>query len=82
MSGDREALVVDPDIRRTAGLRIKELRGERGLSQERFANAIGIARTYLAEVENGKRNVSLVNLEKIIKGLGVTFEEFFSSSSF
>jgi transcriptional regulator with XRE-family HTH domain len=41
-----------------------------------------MARTYLAEVEAGKRNVSVINLERIATGLGVTLGEFFSSSPF
>ena len=53
-------------IQRKVGLRIRELRTERGLSQERFAYSIDMARTYFTEVENGKRNVSLENLERIL----------------
>ena len=70
------------DIRSMVGLRIKELRYERSISQESFANDIGMARTYFAEVETGKRNVSMLNLEKIIKGLGVSHKEFFDSELF
>jgi transcriptional regulator with XRE-family HTH domain len=75
-------LVAAPDIRRKVGLRIKELRAERGMSQESLAYAIGMARTYLAEVEAGKRNISVINLERIATGLGVTLGEFFHASSF
>lgn len=61
------------------GERIRSLRKSKtGLSQEKFANEIGMDRTYFAGVESGKRNISLLNLEKIIKGLNVTFSEFFS----
>jgi len=61
------------------GKRIKELRtANTGLSQEKFANEIGMDRSYFAGVENGKRNISVVNLEKIITGLHVSFAEFFS----
>ena len=70
------------DIRLKVGLRIKELRTGLGMSQESFANSIGMARTYFAEVETGKRNVSLINLEKITKGLGVTLSQFFDSAIF
>lgn len=59
------------------GRRIKELRTSLGLSQEKFALKIGMDRTYFSSVENGKRNISIVNLEKIIDGLGITFEIFF-----
>ena len=70
------------DIRNKVGLRIKELRMERGLSQEDFSNLIDMSRSYFGEVETGKRNVAVVNLEKIVLGLGVTLEEFFDSDLF
>ncbi|RDB61925.1 XRE family transcriptional regulator [Gordonibacter sp. 28C] len=70
------------DIRSKIGLRIKELRAERDVSQEDFANFIGMSRSYFGEIETGKRNVAVINLEKIVKGLGVTFEEFFDSDLF
>lgn len=74
--------MTDTDICRRVGKRIKELRGTRGLSQERFANDIDMARTYFTEVENGKRNLSLVNLEKIAHGLDISLREFFDSELF
>ncbi len=64
------------------GLRIKELRNEMGISQETFAYSIGMSRTYFAEVEVGKRNVSIQNIDKIAKGLGVSLQAFFNSSLF
>lgn len=36
-------------------------------------------RTYFASVESGKRNISIANLEKIVKGLDISFSEFFSN---
>ena len=74
--------MTELDIKMRTGLRIKELRAKTGLSQESFAWGIGIARTYFAEVETGKRNTSLVNLERIANGLGVTLAEFFNSELF
>lgn len=59
------------------GKRIKALRTELGMSQEKFALLIEMDRTYYASVESGKRNVSLNNIEKIAKGLDVTLEELF-----
>lgn len=67
------------EIQKTIGLRIRELRNTTGLSQEKFALKIEMDRTYLASVESGRRNISIVNLEKIIKGLNITFAEFFES---
>lgn len=57
--------------------RIKYLRESKGLSQEKFALKINMDRTYLSSVESGKRNISIINLEKIINGLDISFEEFF-----
>jgi len=65
------------DIRVKIGLRIKELRKLNGLSQEQLALKAEIDRTYMASVENGKRNVAVVNIEKIITALGESFESFF-----
>ncbi len=59
------------------GKRIKELREATGLSQEKFALKIGMDRTYYSSVENGKRNISLVNIKKIADGLGVSLHELF-----
>lgn len=59
------------------GMRIRELRKNTGLSQEKFAAKIGMDRTYFATVELGKRNISIVNLEKIAIGLNVSLSEMF-----
>lgn len=66
-------------IKQDVGSRIRELRNEAGLSQEKLALAAELDRTYIASVENGKRNISIVNLEKIIKALDCTFAEFFKN---
>ncbi len=59
------------------GDRVKALRINRNISQEKFALGINMDRTYFASVENGRRNISLVNIAKIANGLGVTLEELF-----
>jgi len=64
-------------IKKEIGKRIKEKRSNQGISQEKFALTINMDRTYLASVESGKRNISIINLEKIINGFGCTFEDFF-----
>lgn len=69
-------------IRKKVGLRIRELRVALGVSQEKFALEIGIDRTYLSGIEGGKRNVSIVNLSKILSGLGVSERDFFDSPIF
>ena len=57
------------------GTRCKELRGGLGVSQEAFANAIGMDRSYYASIEVGRRNVTLLNRRKIADGFGVTLSE-------
>ncbi len=54
------------------GTRCKALRAESGMSQEAFANAIGMDRSYYASIETGRRNVTLANMAKIAAGFGVT----------
>ena len=49
-------------IKQKVGARIRELRNDRGLSQEKLALAAGLDRTYIASVENGKRNIFVIFL--------------------
>lgn len=59
------------------GRRIRQLREKSGLSQLHFALKIGMDRSYFAEIEAGRRNVSIINIEKIARGLGVSLSELF-----
>lgn len=59
------------------GERIKQLRQETGLSQEKFALKIDMDRTYFASVEAGRRNVSIKNIKKIADGLNISLYELF-----
>ena len=59
------------------GNRIRELRTQIGLSQEKFAQKIGMDRTYFASVELGKRNISIVKKKKIANGLEISLSELF-----
>ena len=70
------------EIQKLIGARIKELRKGLGETQEAMAFKAGIDKTYWNEVENGKRNVSVVNLGKIIGALESTFPEFFNDKPF
>lgn len=64
-------------IKKKFGDRVRELRLEANLSQEKFALLIDMDRTYLASVENGKRNISLENIAKIANGFNIAIEELF-----
>ncbi|HTK18535.1 MAG TPA: helix-turn-helix transcriptional regulator [Mucilaginibacter sp.] len=69
-------------IKVKVGQRIKELRNQIGISQEALANKAEIDRTYVTDVENGRRNISIENLEKLVKALQIQFKDFFDSSDF
>lgn len=64
-------------ITKEVGMRIRELRTRKGFSQEKLALEAEIDRTYLAGIENGKRNPTLKSLEKILRTLEISFEDFF-----
>jgi len=51
---------------------LRRFRQARGLSQQDFAYEIEMDRTYYGGVERGERNVSIDNIERIAKGLGVS----------
>lgn len=65
------------DIQKLFGLKVQQLRKQKGLSQEKFALLINMDRTYLASVEAGKRNIALKNIYKIANGFGVSLSELF-----
>ena len=65
-------------IRAKVGTRIRQIRKAKKISQETLANICELDRTYITSVECGKRNISIINLEKITDALGVSLQEFFS----
>jgi transcriptional regulator with XRE-family HTH domain len=68
----------DDDICIRIGRRLRKLRKQRGWTQVQMAEEFGLDRSYLADVEHGKRNVSARNLEVIASGFGLTLSRFFS----
>lgn len=65
------------DIKISVGKRVKELRNKLGISQEELADLADLDRTYITSVECGKRNISIVNIEKLTIALNVSLKEFF-----
>ena len=57
------------------GQGIRQVREDRSLSQERLAELAGLHRTYVSSVEQGRRNLSIENIQKIAKALGVSMTE-------
>lgn len=60
------------------GQLLKDLRDERGWSLREFGLIVGMNRTYLGDIELGKRNPTMNSLEKIVAGYGLTVKEFFA----
>jgi len=60
------------------GDRIRTLRKKRGWTQVVMAERVGIDRSFLAEVESGTRNISILNLRLIAQGLEVSLSRLFS----
>lgn len=65
------------DILERLGERIRALRKEQGYSQEGFAAACGLDRTYMGGIERGERNVAVRNIERIAKTLRISISELF-----
>jgi transcriptional regulator with XRE-family HTH domain len=65
------------DIRIRFGRVIRRIREEQGINQEEAAERCGMHRTYYSGIERGVRNVSIVNIEKVAKGLKMSLRELF-----
>ena len=63
------------------GIIIRELRLKAALTQEQFAERVGISWPYIGQIERGDRAPSIKTLEKIAKGLDVTPDIFFNEDS-
>lgn len=62
---------MEGDLQRAVGRNLRRYRLERGLSQEDFADVVGVHRTYLGGVERGERNLTLRSVEKLAGIIGV-----------
>lgn len=62
-------------ITKRFGANVARLRKERGMTQEAFADAAGIARSYMSDVERGARNPTIVMVERIANALNVKMGE-------
>ena len=73
---------MNMNIKEKIGYRLRELRTEKGLSQEKFSFECELDRTYIASIEQGKRNVSIINIEKIAKAFDISVSDFFNTPLF
>ena len=65
------------DIAVRFGIIVRNIRSNMNISQEKLADLSGLHRTYISDIELGKRNISLENIERISKALGITLNELF-----
>ena len=62
---------MEGDLQRAVGQNLRAYREAKGLSQEAFADVLGVHRTYMGGVERGERNLTLKSVEKIAGKLNV-----------
>lgn len=60
------------------GEKVREERLKQGLSQEELGSKAGVHRTYIGMIERAEKNITLENIEKITKALGLKIQDFFS----
>lgn len=60
------------DFQKVVGRNLRAYRLEKGLSQEAFAEVVGVHRTYMGGLERGERNLTLQSVEKIAEAIGLT----------
>ena len=59
------------------GQKVREERTRLGLSQEELAGRAGVHRTYIGMIERAEKNITLENIEKIMKALRISLTDFF-----
>lgn len=69
------------NLQQSLGKRIRQIRKERGLTQEDFARRIGIDYKHLGSIERGNENVTIQTIEKICRAIDITPSEIFVFSS-
>lgn len=68
---------MQTDILKSFGAAVRRMRLLNGISQETFADLCDLHRTYVSDIELGKRNVSLENIDRIANALGISISELF-----
>ncbi|MBI1369089.1 MAG: helix-turn-helix domain-containing protein [Planctomycetes bacterium] len=71
-------MVKRPPIAKRFGAALRSRRQELGMSQERLAQLAGVNRSYISDLEQGGRNLSLANIEKLTRALDMSISDFFS----
>lgn len=68
-------------LRNVLARNVRQLRHERGLSQEELADRAGLHRTYVGSIERGERNLTVDNIQKIARGLDVDAAQLLAGST-
>lgn len=67
------------DVKIKFGIKVKNLRITNGYSQEKLAELSDLDRTYIPGIESGKRNVSIIVIEKIAKAFQISISELMNN---
>jgi transcriptional regulator with XRE-family HTH domain len=70
---------MEGDLQRIVGRNLRAYRTARGISQEAFAEVLGVHRTYLGGLERGERNLTLRSVERLAEKLGMPALELLSA---
>lgn len=70
---------MEGDLQRTFGHNLRAYRKGCGLSQEEFADVLGVHRTYMGGIERGERNLTLKSVERIARQIKMTPLELLAS---
>ncbi|MDD3999480.1 MAG: helix-turn-helix transcriptional regulator [Bacilli bacterium] len=68
------------DINVLFGIRLRQIRLEKGLTQEQLGYECGLHRTYVGQIERAEKNITLKNIEKIAKHLDINITELLDFS--
>ncbi len=78
-SKERPSLLEElEETKQKIGARIRQLRTEKGISQETFANQNGLDRTQVSRIERGLNNIELLSLVSFIRALDISLKDFFA----
>jgi transcriptional regulator with XRE-family HTH domain len=70
-------MISDYNILKKFGVKVRDLRKQRNLSQEELADKARLHRTYIGMIERAEKNITLINIEKIANALDVRIKDFF-----
>jgi transcriptional regulator with XRE-family HTH domain len=70
------------DMRKLVGVNLRSARTAAGLTQEELADRSGFSQQYISELENGRRNPTIVSIYELAQALGITHEALVASSDF